>query len=228
MKRVENVGVREGYDRWAAVYDTDGNPLVALDDSVVPRVLGDVRARDVLDLGCGTGRHTARLARDGARVTALDFSPGMLARAKERVTSAPVRWVQADLTERFPFDDDAFDVVLSCLALEHVRDLEPVFVEARRVLRPSGLLVVSDMHPWMRHRGTQANFDDESGVEVRLDGHLHPISEYVMASLRAGFELEELEEHAADAALAERLPRAAKYVGWPMLVVLRARAHRCE
>ena len=90
------------------------------------------------------------------------------------------------------------------------------------MLRPDGLLVVSDMHPWMRHRGTQANFDDESGVEVRLDGHLHPISEYVMASRRAGFELE-IEEHAADAALAERFPRAEKYAGWPMLVVLRAR-----
>ena len=51
----------------------DANPLPALEEAV-----GGVRGRDVLDLGCGTGRHTAWMAETGARVTAVDFSENML------------------------------------------------------------------------------------------------------------------------------------------------------
>ena len=49
--------VRHGYDRWAAVYDHDGNPLLGLEEPIVRAAVGDVRGLDVLDLGCGTGRH---------------------------------------------------------------------------------------------------------------------------------------------------------------------------
>jgi ubiquinone/menaquinone biosynthesis C-methylase UbiE len=74
MQRTEHVAVREGYDRWARVYDHDGNPLV--DERVVPALLGDVARRRVADVACGTGRHTTRLADADARVTAVDFSRG--------------------------------------------------------------------------------------------------------------------------------------------------------
>ena len=50
-------GIRRGYDRWAAVYDWDGNPLQALEEPVLRAALGAVCGLTVLDLGCGTGRH---------------------------------------------------------------------------------------------------------------------------------------------------------------------------
>lgn len=224
MKPIEHAAPREAYDRWATVYDHDGNPLVALDDDVVPRLLGDVRGREVLELACGTGRHTARLADAGARVTAVDFSRGMLEQARARCGDRAVRFVEHDITTPLGFDDASFDAVVCCLALEHVRDLAPFFAEARRVLRPGGALVVSDMHPAMRLRGKQAKFDDPiAGVEVLVDGFLHPVSEYVMAAIGAGLALETIAEHSPDEALAAKFPRASKYVGWPMLVALRAR-----
>jgi malonyl-CoA O-methyltransferase len=221
-KRVEHVTVREGYDRWAAVYDHDGNPLTALDDRVVPPLLGDVRGLSVLELACGTGRHTIRLADAGARVTAVDFSRGMLAEAKKRLGTREVVLVEADLVQPLPFPDAAFDRVLCCLALEHLRDLDPLFAEVRRVLRDGGAFVCSDMHPAMRLRGNQANFDDpKDGTEVRLEGWEHPVSSYVMAAIGAGLRIDRVEEHEGDAALAEQWPRATKYVGWPMLVAMR-------
>lgn len=221
-KRVEHVTVREGYDRWAAVYDHDGNPLVALDERVVPPLLGDVRGLSVLELACGTGRHTARLAGGGARVTAVDFSRGMLAEARKRVDARDVSFVEADLRQPLPFPDAAFDRVLCCLALEHLRDLDPLFAEVRRVLRDGGAFVCSDMHPAMRLRGNQANFDDpRDGTEVRLEGWEHPVSSYVMAAIGAGLRIDRVEEHKGDAALAEQWPRAAKYAGWPMLFAMR-------
>ena len=70
--------IKSGYDRWSEVYDHDLNPLVALEEPVVREALGPVDGLDVLDLGCGTGRHALWLAGAGARVTAVDFSEGML------------------------------------------------------------------------------------------------------------------------------------------------------
>src|SRR4051812_924926 len=49
-------GVRAGYDRWAAVYDHDANPLQALEEPFFQSLAGDARGRSALDLGCGTGR----------------------------------------------------------------------------------------------------------------------------------------------------------------------------
>lgn len=221
-RRVEHVNAREGYDRWAAVYDHDGNPLVALDERVVPPLLGDVRGLSVLELACGTGRHTIRLAGGGARVTAVDFSRGMLAEAKKRLGDREVTFVEADLSQPLPFAESSFDLVVCCLALEHLRDLDPLFGEARRVLANGGAFVCSDMHPAMRLRGNQANFDDpRDGTQVRLEGFEHPVSSYVMAALRSGLRIDRVEEHKGDEALAQAWPRAAKYVGWPMLFAMR-------
>ena len=60
--------VEEGYDRWSQVYDTDGNPLLLLEEPVVKAWLGDVSGLRIADIGCGTGRYTSWLAASGARV----------------------------------------------------------------------------------------------------------------------------------------------------------------
>ena len=214
-------GVRGGYDRWSAVYDHDANPLQALEEPRVREALGDPRGRDVLDLGCGTGRHTAWLVEAGARTTAVDFSAGMLEQARERVATGDVRFVTHDLHEPLPFADTSFDAVVSGLVLEHLRDLHAFFAEAHRVLRPAGRAVVSAMHPAMFLRGSQARFTDPVSGEVVMPGSLpHRIGEIVMAAVGAGFTLCGVGEYAPDAAFAARYPRAERYVDWPMLVVL--------
>lgn len=213
--------VQEGYDRWAAVYDHDANPLLALEGPAVWATIGDVRGVAALDLGCGTGRHALWLAAAGAVVTAVDFSEGMLAEARRKPGADAVRFVVHDLHRSLPFPSGSFDVVVSGLVLEHLRDLHPFFAEARRVLRPGGRAVVSVMHPAMFLLGSQARFTDPASGEVVQPGSVaHPFGALVMAALRAGFVPVGVEEIAPDAAFAARLPRAAKYVGWPMLVVL--------
>ncbi|MBA4063192.1 MAG: class I SAM-dependent methyltransferase [Isosphaera sp.] len=212
--------VRAGYDRWAAVYDHDGNPLQALEGPAVRAAVGDPRGLAALDLGCGTGRHALWLAAAGATVTAVDFSEGMLAEARRKPGADEVRFVAHDLHTPLPFGPE-FDLVVSGLVLEHLRDLGGFFAEARRVLRPNGRAVVSAMHPAMFLRGTQARFTDPASGELVSPGSVpHPVAAFVTAAVRAGFRLVDVTESAPDGEFAARHPRAAKYVGWPMLVVL--------
>jgi ubiquinone/menaquinone biosynthesis C-methylase UbiE len=212
--------VRAGYDRWAMVYDHDANPLQALEDPAVRAAAGDVRGLAVLDLGCGTGRHALWLAAAGANVTALDFSAGMLDEARRKPGAEAVRFVEHDLHQPLPFGAE-FDLVVSGLVLEHLRDVGPFFTEARRVLKGGGRAVISAMHPAMFLRGSQARFTDpESGEIVQPGSIAHSIGEFVMAAHRAGFRPTAITEHAPTADFAAAYPRAAKYIDWPMLVVL--------
>jgi malonyl-CoA O-methyltransferase len=221
---VDHLPTREGYDRWAQVYDADPNPLVAVEEPRVAELLGDVRGLTVLDLGCGTGRHALRLAAAGAAVTAVDFSAEMLAKARAKPGGATVAFHVHDLAAPLPFADDSFDRVVCGLVLDHVADLSLVFREMRRVCRPGGVAVVSNMHPAMMLRGVQARFTDPAtGRETRPASCPHQVSDYVLAAVRAGFALDHLSEHTVDLALAERSERARKYLGWPILLLMRLR-----
>jgi len=223
-RRHELADVREGYDRWAGVYDHDKNPLTALEEPHVQRAVGEVCGRAVLDLGCGTGRHSAWLAASGATVTALDFSAGMLREARQKPGASTIRFVEHDLNQPLPFSDGAFDVVVSGLVLEHLRDLRAFFRDAHRVLRIGGRAIISAMHPAMFLRGSQARFTDPSSGKVVQPGSVpHQLGEITIAALGAGFVIDAIHEYSPDRAFAEGFPRAEKYVGWPILLVLELR-----
>lgn len=217
MSRATTVPAKAGYDRWAATYDESGNPLTRLEEPVLKRLLGPVAGLRLLDVGCGTGRHAVELARRGADVTGLDFSPGMLGRAIARAESEGVRaeLLAHDVSKPLPFNDDAFDRVISCLVLEHVKNLDAFFAELGRVCRPGGFLVVTAMHPAMFLKGSSARFRDaRTGQKVAPRSHFEQrLSHYVMAGLRAGLTLDILEEHDG----------RGEHAGWPMLAALKLR-----
>lgn len=215
-----NVSTREGYDAWAAIYDADDNPLVKLEAPVVRELLGDVAGLRILDLGCGTGRHSIPLANAGADVTAMDFSEGMLAKAQAK-SGGRIEFVSGDLHKRLPFEDASFDRVICCLVFDHIRDVVHVLSEMRRVCRSDGEILVSVMHPAMMLTGVQARFTDEAtGEKVLLASERNQVSDYVNASLAAGLRIRNMSEHFVDDALIARSPRAEKYRGWPLLLTM--------
>ena len=94
---------------------------------------------DALDVGCGDGRLTALLPAD--RVTAADVSARALERARRTAPEAEL--VELEPDSPLPFGDAAFDLVLCAETVEHVRDLQVLLSEIRRVLRPGGRLAVT-------------------------------------------------------------------------------------
>jgi ubiquinone/menaquinone biosynthesis C-methylase UbiE len=191
--------VAAAYDRWAASYDDDRNLTRDLDATVLRDAPLALDGRDVLEIGCGTGKNTEWLAERARSLVALDFSEGMLARARERLarrgTDARVRFVRHDVREPLPLPDASADVMVGNLVLEHVRDLAPVFAEAARVLRPGGTLWLCELHPYRQWRGGQAHFTDAaSGETVHVSAYVHSVAEYVNGGLGAGLLLRHLGE----------------------------------
>lgn len=110
------------------------------------RRLGEVKDRAILDYGCGHGMAAVILARRGARVTALDLSPGYLAEtaARARANAVNLHIVQGD-GQRLPFRDSSFDRVWGNAILHHL-DTALAARELYRVLRPDGWAVLCE--PW--------------------------------------------------------------------------------
>jgi SAM-dependent methyltransferase len=129
------VGSRYDDELWELVPQDPGPPPGHL----VSFVRGLGRVGRALDVGCGDGRLTAEL--DAAELTAADVSAVALERARRRLTNA--RLVELEPDAPFPLDDAAFDLVLCAETIEHVRDVQLLLSEIRRVLRPGGRLALT-------------------------------------------------------------------------------------
>lgn len=95
----------------------------------------------VLDVGCGTGRLLSLLSAQGAVGTGVEVAPEMVAVARR---ANPQMDIREGTAEDLPFDDGAFDLVVTCLAYHHLDAPERFLVEAARVLVPGGRLVVAE------------------------------------------------------------------------------------
>jgi malonyl-CoA O-methyltransferase len=186
--------VAQAYDAWSEIYDSNANATRDLDAQVLRSQGFDLTGREVLELGCGTGKNTEHLAQ-AQSVLALDFSDGMLQKARHRIGSQRVRFARHDIRQKLPVPDASFDLVVVNLVLEHVEHLGPVFAEASRSLRPQGLLFVCELHPFRQLLGKQAQFNRPgSGEKVLVTVFQHDVSDFLNAAGAAGLRLVKVEE----------------------------------
>ncbi len=187
------MSIAQAYNVWSDSYDTNENKTRDLDQRVTRTVLEQYDFQEVLELGCGTGKNTVYLLEKANKVTGVDFSEGMLAKAKAKINTPKVTFLQADITRPWPSTIPAVDLITCNLILEHISDLEFVFQQAGEKLIDEGLLFICELHPFKQYLGSKARFDTGNGVQ-ELEVYWHHISEYLQKATVSGFELIELRE----------------------------------
>ena len=131
------------------------------------RLLGDVRGKRVLELGCGAARWSIALARKGVRPVGIDLSSRQLARARELTRDARVRFpLVRGSAERLPFRSAAFDIVFCDWGAMTFSDPTRSVPEAARVLRKGGRFVFATATP-LRQATYDARTDRQSSRLVR-------------------------------------------------------------
>lgn len=208
------------YNRWSSFYDEYPNPTVAADEMHFPALWQHLRGKRVIEVGCGTGRHTVKLSLAGNDVVAVDPSHGMLSKAREKLAGQAVEFIEGDfLTFQLP-RDCGFDAVIASLVLEHIRDLRAFFVRCAGLLHPAGELFLSEIHPDRSATGILAHFKDPlSNAEVHLESYAHTAHEIETAARSAGFTLVATHTVSGDENLAAANPKWSKYLGLPMVQI---------
>ncbi|MFO0476169.1 MAG: class I SAM-dependent methyltransferase [Alphaproteobacteria bacterium] len=205
-----------------------------LDPVMLPRALTPRPAR-TLDVGCGEGRFCRMLAANGVAATGIDPTGSLLAEARRL---DPRSTYVSGAAEDLPFEDAAFDLVVSYLSLIDIPDIERAIPEMARVLEPGGRLLVANLTsfntagneldwtldasgrrvswPVDRYMTPRASWVSWRGI--RVINHHRPLSTYMKLFLQQGLVLSHFDEPLPTSdAPAER---AGDYVRAPWFLVM--------
>jgi SAM-dependent methyltransferase len=203
------------------------------------RLLGPVDGRRVLELGCGGGPESVALAKQGARVIAIDESTEQVGHARRLADREEVKVElhQGDLADLAFVRADTIDVALSVYTLGTIADLDRVFRQVHRVLRPEAPFVISLPHPAFRAvdpsgdpPAVQRSYFDRAPVPWAIEGESgseYPttIAELFTSLTRANFRVDMVLEPQPQRAGA-RSRYWSQAMSWvPSTLIVRARKH---
>jgi len=157
------MNVKQAYNIWADQYDTNQNKTRDLEAFSLRNTLKNIAFDTCLEIGCGTGKNTEWLAKKAKRVTSVDLSEEMLAKAKAKIKSGNVEFQQADITGDWTFVQSSYDLITFSLVLEHIENLEDIFRKASQVISPGGYVYIGELHPFKQYSGSKARFETEEG-----------------------------------------------------------------
>jgi len=188
---------QSAYDNWSSQYDTNINRTRDLEAIALQQTLANIEFDDCLEIGCGTGKNTAWLLAKATAITAVDLSDEMLAKAKEKITSPKVNFIQADILQEWYFVNKQYDLISFSLVLEHIEDMEPIFKKISKVLSPGGYVYIGELHPFKQYSGSKARFATEAGDQV-VSCFNHHVSDFVRAAKINGLEMIDIKEYFDD------------------------------
>jgi malonyl-CoA O-methyltransferase len=184
----KEVSPEEGFRRWAPTYEAE-TALSVLESRLVDTLGIETSGRRILDAACGTGRRMVG-ERDAALSVGVDLVKEMLLAGRG---PTDLRLVQGDLT-RIPLRSASFDVVWCRLAIGFVDDVDRAIAELSRVTRPSGTVVVTDLHSDLGVDAANRTFREADGTKWAVRNRLHGVAEQEAAARHAGLEVIERAE----------------------------------
>lgn len=156
----------------------------------------------LLDLGCGDGLDLVHYKKLGAEIYGLDASEELLSIAKKRL---PKDNIQLGFFEKIPFSDNFFDVALSKYAIMTSADMEPIFKEIFRVLKPGGIMMYLVTHPFRQYlekRDNQADYFEQKIVDSHILNNTitvkepsYTLNEYLNKELFENFDVQFYKEY---------------------------------
>lgn len=194
MSESTNNSIQSAYNRWAEVYDSNKNKTRDLEAVSIREVLSGNFYENCLEIGCGTGKNTLFLAEHSRKLTAVDFSEEMLLKAREKVSSDNVNFVQADINTDWNFAKSPYDLVTFSLVLEHIENLNVIFEKVKAVTADESVVYIGELHPFKQYTGTKARFETDLQTEV-LKCFNHHVSDFTTAAHNYGFVLEIIREY---------------------------------
>jgi len=184
---------KQAYNIWSKQYDTNENKTRDLEAKALRKTLKSIDFDDCLEIGCGTGKNTEWLSQKAKHLTAVDFSEEMIGIAKSKINSDKVTFLQADITKDWNFISGKYDLISFSLVLEHIENLDHIFKEASRLVKPGGYVYLGELHPFKQYFGTKARFETSEGLQI-LDCYPHNISDFINSARQNGLEIKDLDE----------------------------------
>jgi predicted TPR repeat methyltransferase len=186
---------KQAYNTWADQYDYDDNKTRDLEAFALQHTLNNIDFKYVLEIGCGTGKNTKWLFTKATKITAVDFSEKMLAKAKEKNLSDNVQYHHADITKDWSFTNRHYDLITFSLVLEHIDDLNKIFEKASAV--SDDYVYIGELHPFKQYSGSKARFDTEEGQQL-IQGFIHHVTDFINAAKQNNFEVVDVNEYFDD------------------------------
>jgi len=184
---------KEAYSIWSQTYDSDLNKTRDLEQQAQKNLLKNCIWDTCVELGCGTGKNTAWLAKHSTQLIAVDFNEAMMAIAKAKVKLPEVSFVQADIQQNWLFLNNTADLVSCSLILEHIQNLAFIFEQAFACLNENGILYIGEFHPFKQYLGSKARFETAEGT-IKIEQYTHHFCDYMDCAKKVGFQLLEVKE----------------------------------
>ena len=189
------MSIKQDYNEWASQYDNNENKTRDLEAIALKNSLQEIDFDTCLEVGCGTGKNTAWLMQKSTALTSVDFSEEMLAKAKQKINAAHVRFEQADINKPWTFAGSLQYHLITCsLVLEHIENLDFIFQQAAAVLKPGGHIYIGELHPFKKYSGSMARFETAAGTR-QLKCYTHHVSDFVNAAKANGLTIKNVLEY---------------------------------
>jgi len=186
---INSIEPRKAYDIWADAYDSqDDNLVFIMESEILDTLLDeiDLTEKVILDYGCGTGRNWERiLSYNVEKIIGCDISPNMLEKIKNKYQGYETYFIKKH--SPLPLEDEAIDIIFSTLVIAQINNINNLFSEWNRLLRPGGLILLTDLHPEILSAGGKRTFEKD-GRTYNIKNYIHSIEKIKM--ICAGFNLE--------------------------------------